>query len=54
MDRFYLISSSIVLVIGAMELCQGEMLFFAITLGAALVLLIKGGAADSDNGSEEQ
>lgn len=49
MDRVYLFCSSLSCLIAARELCQDRILFAALALGAAFVLLIKGGAADPED-----
>ena len=49
MDRVYLFCSSLACVFAARELCQDKILFAALALGAAFVLLIKGGAANPED-----
>lgn len=49
MNKIYLICSSLACIIAARELCQDRILFSALALGAAFVLLIKGGAADPED-----
>lgn len=51
MDKVYLFCSSLACVIAARELCQDRILFASLALGAAFVLLIKGGAANPEDGA---
>ena len=49
MNKIYFICSSLACIIAARELCQDRILFAALALGSAFVLLIKGGAADPED-----
>lgn len=49
MSKIYLIFSSLSCLIAARELCQDKILFAALALAAAFVLLIKGGAANPED-----
>lgn len=49
MSKVYLFCSSLACIIAARELCQDRILFSALALASAFVLLIKGGAANPED-----
>lgn len=49
MSKVYLFCSSLACIIAARELCQDRILFAALALASAFVLLIKGGAANPED-----